>query len=97
MKHASPDLDTSLPQASQGISGGTLGSSLASTLGFYSRGDEYFYDPQEHGERGPFESIDDALSHAEIDFGSTDGGFWESLEDAEHHAAWMRNEGYSVE
>jgi hypothetical protein len=75
----------------------SVGSFGVYPMRFYSRGNEYFYDPQEHGERGPFESIDDALSHAEIDFGSTDGGFWESLEDAENHEEWMRNEGYSVE
>ena len=42
---------------------------------FYSRGDEVFYDPQEHGETGPFDSLKKARDHARSEFGATTAGF----------------------
>ncbi len=66
-------------------------------ISFYSIKDEFYYDPQEHGERGPFKSLKIALEDAERDFWGGDGGFHESLEDAEQHADWMREQGFGVE
>jgi hypothetical protein len=64
---------------------------------FYALGEEFFYHPQEHDDQGPFSSLEAALAHAKMDFGMTDGGFHDTLEDAETHAEWMRAEGYGVE
>jgi hypothetical protein len=61
---------------------------------FYSMDGKVFYDPQEYGECGPFNSLEDALEDAEADFGMTDGGFHDNLEVAERHAEWMREQGF---
>lgn len=66
-------------------------------ISFYKIGDEYYYIPMEHDTEGPFDSLGEAVKQAEIDFGMTDGGFYESLEDAEKHAEWMREQGYGIE
>ena len=66
-------------------------------INFYSQSGEFFYNPQEHGERGPFDSLEAALEDAEMDFGTSDGGFHETEEEADAHAEWMREEGYGVE
>jgi hypothetical protein len=64
---------------------------------FYSLDGKVFYHPQEYDERGPFKSLQEALEDAEMDFGTNDGGFHNSLEDAESHAEWMREQGFGVE
>jgi hypothetical protein len=64
---------------------------------FYSRDGQVYCHPQEHGEQGPFDSLEEAMKYADMDFGDTDGGFHESDEEAEKHADWMRKEGYGVE
>ncbi len=66
-------------------------------IDFYRQGEKFYYCPQEHDTRGPFESLDDALEAADTDFGCTDGGFWESFEDAQKHAGRMRTDGFGVE
>jgi hypothetical protein len=64
---------------------------------FYALDGKVFYDPQEHDERGPFESLEEAMEDADRDFGMTDGGFHENLEDAEEHADGMREQGFGFE
>jgi hypothetical protein len=66
-------------------------------IAFYAREGKVFYNPQEYGERGPFESLEEAMKDADMDFGMTDGGFHETLEDAEKHADWMREQGFVIE
>ena len=48
-------------------------------------------------EQGPYDSLEEALDAARSDFSSADGGFWETIEQAEKHADWMREQGYNVE
>jgi hypothetical protein len=64
------------------------------TIMFYRQDGKYFYMPLECGEEGPYDSLEAALEAAETDVGSAVGGFWKTLEEAEKHAAWMRDEGY---
>lgn len=64
---------------------------------FYAEDGKVFYEPQEYDAFGPFDSLEEALDDAESEFGYTDGGFQLSLEDAERHAQWMRDQGFGVE
>ena len=66
-------------------------------ISFYSQDGEFFYNPLEYGEQGPFATLYEALEDAEKNFEMSDGGFWHTLEDAEQYANWMHEYGYVAE
>ncbi len=61
----------------------SAGSYGAFPIEIVKRDREFYVYPMEHDERGPFGNLEDASSAAEDEFGCTEGGFWDSLEDAE--------------
>lgn len=65
-------------------------------ISFYKIADKYYYHPLEHDNVGPYESLDEAVKEAEIDFALADGGFHEDLDDAGAHAEWMREQECGV-
>lgn len=53
--------------------------------------DGFFVSPSDHESRGPFATVDAAVDAARMDFECTDGGFWDTAEEAAAHG--MRSEG----
>lgn len=70
----------------------TVGSFGPFPIEIVSTPDGFVVRPLEHDERGRFETIEAAIDFLRFDFGCTDGGLWESLEEAEAHAAEMDSE-----
>jgi len=75
----------------------SVGSFGAFPIEFYRKDDNYYYHPMESDHRGPFESLEAAVADADGDFGCTDGGFWETIDEAEAHVEAMRAEGFDFE
>ncbi len=66
-------------------------------IDFFREDGAYYYGNGEGGSSDPHSSLKAAIEDADFEYGSTDGGFWKTEEEADKHADWMRENGYGVE
>jgi len=66
-------------------------------ISFYRESGKCFYEPLEHSTIGPYDSLEQAIEAAELDFALADGGFWKTLGEAKKHATRMRKNGYGFD
>jgi hypothetical protein len=70
-----------------------IGSYGVYPIWFYKENGNYYYIALEDSESEPFDSLEKALASAEKNWSETDGGFWNSAEEAEKHAEYLLEQG----